>query len=444
MIFLLLTSVLVSAGDLPYKDEDFGCFAAAEGQRYAREFSVDVESFGGMELCDGRKDTKKLFNDFRLIEQSRFSAGTNHPFIRGFVNKDQYYSWMKQQTRGVRRGHDVPWATAYNSWGYFTMQDGWAVLSTLGRVGTIIHEARHTEGYPHYRCSTGPYADSSLSGCDTSFSQGGSHGVEMEYYARVVLESTNLHPVYKSMARLMAMGRSNFVFNQMPMQKREALLARSEKDLTLWDGKVVATREIPPGSSGELKRTSFGAALFTEGRPTIALDLYEDSALGVALNDDYSYFKLFQVPRDGAPAGVKALEEVDQGNLRFFVVLGRDQKLHSYNFPEGKWFSGIVAPVAPSTLVTLAPNGQSGLFAVGAQGEVMPVDLRTRRVQAVLPDRWPANVSRFVKAPDGRLLSLMSNGRFVDSKNGQSIVELPASYTETVNVPLYDAFTVAP
>ena len=228
LLFIFALSLSVSAraagSDLPYQDGDFGCIAKAEADRYVRDFGIDLNSFGGLELCNPAKDTKKLFNDLQLIEKAEFAPDASHNLIRAFVPYQSYYSWMKSETRGMERGNDVPYATAYNSGGYFTMQDGWAALSTLGRVGTVIHEARHTEGYRHYACSHGPYGASSTPGCDTSYSQGGSHAVEMEYYARVVLDAKNLHPVYKSMARLMALGRTNFVFNETPIRKREALL----------------------------------------------------------------------------------------------------------------------------------------------------------------------------------------------------------------------------
>jgi hypothetical protein len=435
LILALLLSVAARA-ELPYLDQDFACFDRSAADRYVREFSVDVNSFGGLELCDNNRDTKKLLNDLYLIEKTEFAAPVNHPFIRGFVDRNNYYGWMRSQTRGVDRGHDIPYATAYNSGGYFTMQDGWAVLSTLGRVGTIIHEARHTAGYRHYPCSSGPYGDSSVSGCDTTYNQGGSHGVEMEYYARVVLEAKNLHPAYQAMARLMALGRSNFVFNEQPMKKREALLALSGNKALLIDNNNVVELAAPVVRPGDrLKRTSFGASIFDAANlKASAIDLYGDASRDLA--DDYSYFKLFH-ERSRVPASVADVEEIDSGKLRFFTVLNESGSIQSYNFPRGEWFAPSAPAAGATSLITLSPEGKSGLFAVKSDGTILPFDLKARRFGSPLATRWPLGVASYAML-GSRLVALMNDGSIVDS-SGTSLFQ---DVQSMVNVPLYDAFQV--
>lgn len=441
LLFSFLFSALAFSADLPYQDTEFGCLPKAEADRYIRDFSVDVQSFGGLDLCDGNRETKKLLNDLYLIEKTEFAAPVSHPFIRGFVDRANYYGWMKSQTRGVERGNDVPYATAYNSGGYFTMQNGWAVLSTLGRVGTIIHEARHTAGYRHYPCSSGPYGGSQVSGCDTTYGQGGSHGVEMEYYARVVLEAKNIHPVYKSMARLMALGRSNFVFNEQPMKKREAIVALGEGRVVMVDNNNLTETAAPVVRANDrLKRTSFGAALF-DGVKAKAIDLYNPA--GVDLADDYSYFKLFNDPREGAPNTFKAAEEIDVGNLRYLAILGNDGKMFSYNFPQGAWHPASAAVAGLEALVPLTPSGAAGLYAVKKDGSILPFDLRTRRYGNALAEKWPANVAAVAKL-GGQLVALQADGRILDSTGAESPAFAGRKFSDLVNVPLYDAFEVAP
>jgi len=280
--FAILLAALLAASSVTlaqskdlFDDSHFGCLDQSTAQRYVQEFKIDVPSFGGLELCNNSIDTKKLFNDLQIIEQGTFQTFGSNKLIKGFVNQDKYYSWMKSQTRSINRGDDIPFATAYNSFGNFTMQDGWAILSTLGRVGTVIHEARHTAGYSHTRCNQGPYSDTSVSGCDRTYNEGGSHGVEMEYYARVSVLGANFHPAYKAMARLMAMGRANFVFNQSPITKREALVVMDGNRVVLVDQGQSIERQLTISAAERLKTTSFGAALF-DGVKAYALELYED------------------------------------------------------------------------------------------------------------------------------------------------------------------------
>ncbi len=444
LFFLVLLSpnALAGTGDLPYKDTDFACISQADATRYVRDYNIDVASFGGMELCNSAKDTKKLFNDLSLIEKTEFSADSNHSFIRGFVPTTNYYNWMKGETRGMDRGNDIPWATAYNSGGYFTMQDGWAALSTLGRVGTVIHEARHTAGYRHYACSHGPYGGSNSAGCDTTYSQGGSHGVEMEYYARVVLHSKNLHPAYKSMARLMLLGRSNFVFNEKPMRAREALLAVAGNRMVLVDGTEVHERETPVAPAGSvLKRTSFGAS-FVKEQKAVAVDVYGFSNNGYSMEDDYSYYKLYKTPRPGGPANIQAIEEIDVGTKRYFAVLADGGKVFSYNFPQGTWHTASAALAGGETFVTRAPGGEAGLFVVKNDGNVVPFDLTTRRFGSPMREKWTSDTRAFARM-GGMLVRLTSAGEVVDAATGATVEPFAKrNVTDLVNIPLYDAFEV--
>lgn len=443
LALIALATNSYSATNLPYNDADFGCFSQADANRYMGDFSVDVSSFGGLDLCNPATDSKKLLNDLSLIEKAEFGPDAQHILIHGYVPRDHYYSWMKGETRGMQRGNDIPWATAYNSGGYFTMQDGWAALSTLGRVGTVIHEARHTAGYRHYACTHGPYGASSSAGCDTSFSQGGSHAIEMEYYTRVVLESKNLHPVYQSMARLMALGRTNFVFNESPIRKREALLGLAGNRMVLVDGSEVYERETPRApASARLKRTSFGASLVS-GTDAVAVDVHGFSANGASINDDYSYYKLFRTPRPNAPQSAMAIEELDVGNLRYFAVLGEQGKVYSYDFPNGAWFAPTAATPGAATFVTRSPSGQAGLFLVKTDGTILPFDLPSRRFGAALADRWMANTVAYAQWGN-TLVRLGNNGAVVVAASGAPFEPFAnKQFTDLVNVPLYDAFEVA-
>lgn len=441
-VFLLSVSSFAGPGELPYKDVDFACISQADANRYASDFGIDVASFGGMELCNSATDTKKLFNDLSLIEKTEFAPDNGHSFIRGFVPAGGYYSWMKRETRGMDRGNDIPWATAYNSGGYFTMQDGWAALSTLGRVGTVIHEARHTAGYRHYACSHGPYGGSSSAGCDTAYSQGGSHGVEMEYYARVVLTSKNLHPAYKSMARLMALGRSNFVFNEKPMRQREALLGLSGERLVLVDGQKSFERERPAAAAGSLlKRTSFGASLVA-GQKAVAVDVYGFSNNGYAMEDDYSYYKLYKTPRPNGPVNVQSIEEIDVGTRRYFAVLADGGKVYSYNFPSGAWHNATAATPGAQAFVTRAPDGSHGLFVVKSDGLVLPFDLATRRFGNALRERWTSDTRAYAMLGT-ELVRLTADGAVVKAATGEAVPGFEKrAFSDLVNVPVYDTFEV--
>jgi hypothetical protein len=385
-------------------------------------------------------DSKKLFNDLSIIEDGHFLPQSSNSLIGNFVNSEQYYPWLKSQTEGMTRGNDVPWATAYNSMGYFTMQDGWAQLSTLGRVGVILHEARHTEGYRHIPCTFGPYAGSNLAGCDATFAYGGSHGVEMEYYARVVTFGENFHPLYKKMARLMALGRSNFVFNQKVIQAREALfLIRMDRpEARLFDGDRAYPREV--AGTGQLKRTSYGATLFTPQR-AFSLDAYEWLGDVRPTEDGYSYYKLLTL-KNAQLAGQapKDLEEFDLGNKRYLAGIDQQNRFGFYNFSKGAWGNFTGLPSAPIGFRTQLKNNQ-GLYVV----------LENLKVLQAIPDsdrlvdtnlQWDSSDVAYMNSPRREVLQLKTDG-IVRTLDG--IPWAPAEdarWSQAVNIPLYNGFEV--
>ena len=440
LFFLILVKINSGAAqEIPYQDGSFSCITQADANRYTADFKIDVASFGGPELCNADVDTKKLLNDIIILEQGRFESDSQNKFVKGFVDSKNYYNWLKQETRGIARGQDVPYATAYNSGGYFTMQDGWAKLSTLGRVGTFVHEARHTAGFRHIVCNQGPYQGSSVSGCDTNYTYGGSHAIEMEYYARVAVQGKNFHPVYKKMARLMAIARSNIFFNTPVIQSREAVLALAadRKSAKLFDKGVWYSREVPE-ANGRLKRTSYGAVLF-DGVQALAIELYKNSGFKDAVHDTYSYFKL--LAEKGS--GVKDFEEFDSGIKRYAVKISTADKLAAYDFPNGAWGRELPLPfelAGTSTAVYGKP--QSGLYLIGRNGDVYNYVPETQRLVSQA-SKWDPDFKEVINY-QAKNLVLKNNGQiFVQSSNGLAPwLEATEEYSGLIATPVYDGFEV--
>lgn len=445
MKHLLLAAVLLfsfhsHADNMPYQDGEFACITQAEADRYVSDFHINVQSFGGMELCNGAADTKRLFNDLQIIEHGQFdTTATTNRFIKNFVEPTQYYTWMRSQTRSINRGQDVPYATAYNSGGNFTMQDGWAKLSTLGRVGTVIHEARHTAGYRHIPCTQGTYQGSSVQGCDTSYSYGGSHAIEMEYYANVAVRGTNFHPVYQKMARLMAIARSNIFFNTPVIQSHEAVLALSadRQSAKMFNNGEWVDREVPM-VEGRLKRTSFGGVLFN-GLQAMSIELYRNSGFTDLVADTYSYFKLLLENK----TPVKDFEEFDEGTKRFVVRVTADNKLTPYDFPNGAWGRDVALPANIVRASTAAlGQTQTGLYLVGANGEIYNYKASTKAITK-LTSTWNPDHQEVI-VYKGQNLVLLNNGQIMVSTlmGLQPWTETNETFAGLVTVPVYDGFEV--
>jgi len=442
----VLTTRAATASDqnMPYMDGDFSCLSQAQAQKYVKDFKVDTQSFGGFELCNSAVDFKKLMNDFAIIENGRFQNNSDQQnlFIKNFLQGQDYYSWSKSQTRGVERGQDIPTATAYNSGGYFTMQDGWARSSTLGRVGTFLHEARHTAGYRHYPCQQGSYQGSSMAGCDSSYSQGGSHAVEMEYYAKVSTQGTNFHPVYKKMARLMAMARANFLFNTPVLQKREALfgLTSDKQKGLLFDNGKWFEREIPAVVDGQLKRASFGATIFDSAK-AFAIDMYQNSGFSDLVLDTYSYFKILLDKNEKN----KHFEEFDLGTQRFIVKIDSQNQISSFEFANGDWGRSYQLPFSVGQVVTQVPQLKDiGFYMVKTDGKIaifQPKEARIAELQNVV---WDNSILKFYTV-NGERIYLKKDGVLYTESAGQLtpwIQSRDLVFSDVVTVPLYNGFDV--
>ena len=441
-LFLILVNFFLSvsfAESLPYADDGFKCTDQAEAQKMIKDFNINLKSFGGLELCNSATDFKKLTNDLTLIKEGRFTATGDNLFIRKFIDSSNYYSWLKSMTRGMNRGNDVPFATAYNRGGYFTMQDGWTKLSSLGRVGTIIHEARHTSFYRHTPCTHGPYMNASSDACDKDYKYGGSHAVEMEYYARVSVQGENFHPVYKSMARLMAIARSNFVFNDSPIKTREALFTISENGQgLLYNGDQVVHREVP-SIEGALKRTSYGAAIYSKDK-AYSIEMYENPNSKVNILDTYSYFKLLL----SYNSKYTDFEEFDVNQKRHAVAVTEKNTWLAYDFPAGQWGRETSLNFQPVRSASTVETGKQGYYLIDRDNSIYELDMGQKTFSKPLSYKWNPEFVNIAKV-DNRLFILKDDGKIYEKSRDGQIVASPlhqGNYRNIVAVPLYDGFEV--
>lgn len=374
LALLILAVPLVPATATPN-----ACLDGPTAARYVRELNIDAASFGGIELCNPKAPSQRLFNDLRLIEEGAFTHSGGNLFIQDLVPTNGYYSWLTEQIRGIEHGDDLPWSVAYNSWGLFTLQNGWSKLSTLGRIGALIHEARHTEGYAHTTCDHGPYKDTNVSGCDGSLEAGGSHAVEMEYYARVAVQGAAFHPVYRAMARLTLLARSGFAFNESPTAAKDALLIRTPDGLTLFKDGARAPAPWSVPDTDRLKRTS----------PALTANLHP-------------------------PAGLTDGEEVDWGLRRQLVGIDRNQRAVTFQFGTGTW-TPVDSLTGISHLADTDPLGHPGLFAVFADRTFCQIRLPGPQCERG-PTPWPEDAKRFVRYRK-TVLWLGTDGTVYDSKN---------------------------
>jgi hypothetical protein len=146
---------------------------------------------------------------------------------------------------------------------------------------------------------------------------------------------------------------------------------------------------------------------------------------------------------DTLSENVRAVEELDLGKSRYFTALTDAGHLFSFDFGDGEWFRPVSTPSGAKDLVTTTPSGQRGLFVVTTDGSLVPFDFDRQSFGSALAEKWPANAASFA-LEGSRVVKLGSDGRVTDAASGAAVAGFPGHYTDMVNIPLYDAFEVAP
>ncbi|MCB0419849.1 MAG: hypothetical protein KDD61_02575 [Bdellovibrionales bacterium] len=427
IIFSLVIHFFIGAADAT--ENNVPCIDEQKAIQWNRDFNINLSSFSKANLCDRNNELYQLYESFLVLENGQFDRGVSSQFILGVVKEDQYLKWTNDRVFRIRRGRDIPYATAYNSGGSITVQDGWAQLSSLGKVGTLIHEARHTDGYSHTQCRQGPYRDVSVPGCDPSVRYGGAHGVEMEYYARVALLGKNFHPTYQSMARLMLLARGHFVFNQPPIKSLDGLFFRATSGETYYFSKGVYYQELSllGWENWIIKRGSTGPVLFN-GLEAAVVDLY--NAQIAPIRDEFTYFKILSFPR---PEAFVDVEEFDDGPQKYLLAIGESGALYKYSFGRSQWI--LMARGSYRQFRTRSLDGTLGVYVLQANSEYAHWDLSRGRLD-LMPQKWPQDVVSVAKMGH-EIVMLKRDGLVYLLSTGQPIAGLPF-ISQIVEAPIYE------
>lgn len=190
--------------------------------------------------------------------------------------------------------------------------------------------------------------------------------------------------------------------------------------------------------AGTLKKTSFGASLFT-GSQAFAIDLYERYEPTTALTDTYSYFKILI----DLKANLKDFEEFDLGVKRYLAQLNGQNQLATFNYGKGRWNSPKNLSFQPSLSVNTLANGQTGYFLVDQQGVVYAYDPNSDSMQGTNV-KWDAQAVSYARI-NNQVYSLSKDNKLFVLNNGAwTELALPQNQkpVQMVSVPVYNIFNV--
>lgn len=194
--------------------------------------------------------------------------------------------------------------------------------STFRLSSIFVHEARHVDGFSHVQCEHGVLAtfDQSRNGggsCDTSFEQGGSYGVQVEYEA-AISRSSGVNSAVRQEARGLALTDMMMRFNQLPLGLTYGAVLHSDSGKILfYDGNNL---QPLPG----LETSETGILTMQYGSPT----LYDPATGTISTQDSSS-----QVVADTTGVAARKFRELGPEQREGLLDVFYHQEYSCFLFP---------------------------------------------------------------------------------------------------------------
>ncbi|RZA04239.1 MAG: hypothetical protein EOP11_15530, partial [Proteobacteria bacterium] len=283
-LFTLLILSLAATSFAGEINEAPGCVPAVEARAYQKQFQLKSANFGPWELCREESDGKKVLSAIHTLVAGEFTEGSSPLIAR--VSEETDFDYLAQRARRIQKngcsGDETVVACVRTGEHTLRLQHAFFEIPAVNRVATLLHEARHVDGYPHVTCEAGPLGGSE-GGCDPDVKYRGSYAVELGYYARVALNGKNFHPAFKALARssAVALMEQNFVRNPAPPKERLAFLDLSDGHLQLFDGTNFKEHRATIVPDGKLIARNYGIAVLPRDRAQNSwlVDPYADAFL---------------------------------------------------------------------------------------------------------------------------------------------------------------------
>ncbi|KHD87023.1 MAG: hypothetical protein OM95_16720 [Bdellovibrio sp. ArHS] len=226
------------------------CLKARDVERIQKKIKISLQ--GTDNYCDPNNPKYTFVNAILFIE----GLDLKGPIVPSPWNQDilpsRWQDYFFSRIKEVRNGSNCGPAMAYVVWNnpamYLcpVMQDS-AYSSVTTLVGTMMHEARHVDGYGHEKCEEGQYKGQRF--CDKAITDKGSYAVSIEVFSKLAVSARNIHPSLKQLSLDWALLYTDQFINKFTNVKPIALLQEDSGNTYIFDGSQlspVATKSIFP------------------------------------------------------------------------------------------------------------------------------------------------------------------------------------------------------
>jgi hypothetical protein len=265
-------------------------------QSIVDDFHQDFKIEGDAELnvCDPKNVVYQTIKAVQFIKGFKGAGKTTGPFALNVLKVGPFEYFKKRVNTIVITDLDEncteivsAYAQIENPGRMHICKKVFSEQELIVQGATLIHEARHFDGFQHVNCIRGDFKYVvNNAACDESFQESGSYAVEVAFYHRL-LQDSSVSPALRNSARS-ALSHSLVVrFNKLPADLKDgAFLTDTNKIISFFDGK--SNQPILQLSNNQrLTTLGFYIGILTKNSPELEYLNYGLKSESVAKNNAF-------------------------------------------------------------------------------------------------------------------------------------------------------------
>lgn len=216
------------------------CLDKAKVQAITKDFSF----FGNaqFDLCDEENPLTKIIQALLFIKDVKFRPSGGGAFNQNVLTEHPY-SYFKKRIENIVLDENCESSSVV---AYVLRGDNDKTVyicptfyetSVLERADTLVHEARHQDGFDHVNCTRGSFKhNANNKACDLSYAEKGSYAIGVDFKIKIA-HDPEIHPAIRNNARVSASDDLVSRFNILPGDLKDgAFLTDPDRRVSFFDG----------------------------------------------------------------------------------------------------------------------------------------------------------------------------------------------------------------
>ncbi|GEM_PF-4349596 len=215
MFFRLLSGILLSL--LTFQGQAQAQTSACISRTQVQSVSEPFQFFPATlipqaDLCDPQTDSYKLVSILLALKNLRLDeAPLDNRYDQKILGSD-FWGYLKERVQTISKSSPEASSCQNGAMAYVEGEANSTLFlcplyftdtyySLYGKASILLHEARHTEGYPHTMCLAGNKVGST-GGCDETIEDRGSYAVSTEALAKILFRGKNVPPTERAKLKI--------------------------------------------------------------------------------------------------------------------------------------------------------------------------------------------------------------------------------------------------